>query len=67
MFNGDKLYILSKKLGVEKGPIHVSKMFKGVDKVDAAFKRQMDGSTILLSGKRLVFGRYEIYFLGFTS
>ena len=55
MFNRDKLYILkANTLGIEKGPIHVSTLFKGVQKVDAAFKRQTDGATIVLSGKRLV-------------
>eukprot|EP00794_Sanderia_malayensis_P009339 gene9339-10324_t len=51
IFNNDKLFILKKGLGIEKGPIPVSKLFKGVDKVDAAFKRQSDKHTILFSGK----------------
>eukprot|EP00795_Rhopilema_esculentum_P009292 gene9292-16988_t len=50
-FNSDKLYILKKTLGIEKGPILVSKLFKGVLSVDAAFKRQHDRNTIIFSGK----------------
>ena len=52
VFNSDKLYILKKTLGIEKGPILVSKLFKGVLSVDAAFKRQYDRNTIIFSGKR---------------
>ena len=59
MFNGEKLYILKAGiLGVEKGPIHVSSVFKGVEKVDAVFKRQTDSSTVIFSGKKLVFTFY---------
>ena len=52
VFNSDKLFILSKNLGIEKGPLHVSKYFKNVPTVDAAFKRQSDKNTILISGKK---------------
>ncbi len=52
VFNSDKLFILKKGLGIEKGPIPVSKIFKGVQKVDAAFKRQREQDTVLFSGKK---------------
>ncbi len=51
MFSSDKLWILDKHLALEKGPIYVEKVFKGIKSVDAAFRRN-DGKTVLFSGDR---------------
>ncbi len=52
IINGPKSYILDKNLRMEKGPIKTTKLFGGVEKVDAVFQRQWDSKTIVFSGNK---------------
>ena len=51
VFNDDKLYILKRNMRHVKGPVPVSSVFKGVQKVDAAFIRH-NGKITLFSGNQ---------------
>ena len=49
--DNDKLYVLNTKMQVVKGPILVTSVFKGVDKVDAAYVTKY-GRTVLIGRNR---------------
>ena len=49
IINEDKLYILGKKLGLEKGPIPVDSVFPGLERADAAYTRT-DGRVVFFNG-----------------
>ena len=51
VFNNDKLYILKNNMLEVKGPVPVSSVFRGVQKVDAAFTRH-NGKITLFSGNQ---------------
>ena len=52
VINGAKTYIFDPQLIPEKGPILTSKLFGGLDSIDAIFRRQWDGRVVALSGKK---------------
>eukprot|EP00794_Sanderia_malayensis_P009338 gene9338-10323_t len=64
MFNAAKLWILDGNLAVEKGPISVDRVFKGMKTVDAAFQRD-DGNSLLFSGRSFfVYNAENVYISG---
>ena len=64
VFSKRKLFIFSKSLSIDQGPIAIWKIFKGVKSVDAAFTRH-DGKTVLFSsGKYFVFNSRNMYVSG---
>ena len=52
VINDDKTYVFDQLLVPEKGPILTSKLFDGLNSVDAVFERQWDGKTVAISDKR---------------
>nr|UUA79709.1 matrix metalloproteinase 17-2 [Nemopilema nomurai] len=50
--NGDKSYILNRYLRGTKGPILTSKLFGGLNKIDAIFRRQWDQKLVAFSGNK---------------
>lgn len=50
IMNGDKVYILGKLLGLEKGPFEVKSIFSDTKTVDAAYVKN-NGNIVVFSGK----------------
>ena len=51
VFNDDKLYVLGKFLTIERGPVPIGDVFRGVTKVDAAMKIE-SGELIFFHGDK---------------